>query len=308
MGQLHYYISLVAIILSLGSCTNTSETDKRDNINFIVIGDWGKYGNAKQQLVAQSMNKLAANRKVDFIISTGDNFYDKGVESIQDTLWQTVYKQIYDLPYIKNLDWYVVLGNHDYQGNYKAQVEYSKVDKNWILPDNYYAMEKATAGFSAKFVFTDTNPLRKYYWSKPDKYLYINNQDTTAQLQWLDSILVSSKSDWNIVIGHHPIYSSGKHGGMRELANSFVPLFNKTNTQVYFAGHEHDLQHQKPAGSVHYFISGAGAQTRPVGKNEDTSFSASKLGFAYVTLTSNELKLEFIDAGVKTIYETIIMR
>jgi len=302
-----FSILFICFFLFFYGC-KAPQTIKNDSISFIVIGDWGNNGNKKQKLVAQSMDNLAAKRKVDFIISTGDNFYSKGVDSKDDSLWQIAYQQVYNLPYIKDLDWYVVLGNHDYQGNYKAQLDYSRVDNNWILPNNYYSKEKFADNFTAKFIFADTNPLKKSYWEKPDTYRYINEQDTAAQLHWLDSTLTSSTANWNIVIGHHPVYSSGKHGSNDELINSFKPLFNANGVQAYFAGHEHDLQHQKPVGSVHYFISGAGAKTRPTGKNKDTSFSTDKLGFAYVTLTSNELKLEFIDADGKTIYKTVIMR
>lgn len=40
------------------------------------------------QSVAVSMGKVAAKLKPNFIVSTGDNFYDAGVESTKDPLWK----------------------------------------------------------------------------------------------------------------------------------------------------------------------------------------------------------------------------
>jgi len=35
-------------------------------------------------------------------------------------------------------------------------------------------------------------------------------------------------------------------------------------SEIYFTGHEHALQHQKPIGHTHYFVSGEGSEIRPV--------------------------------------------
>jgi hypothetical protein len=48
------------------------------SIQFIVIGDWGTPGAKGQVLVANQMNELAAGTSIDFIVTTGDNFYMKG--------------------------------------------------------------------------------------------------------------------------------------------------------------------------------------------------------------------------------------
>ena len=42
-------------------------------VNAEQVGDWGRDGHDNQTLVAAAMGKAA--RDLDFIISTGDNFY-----------------------------------------------------------------------------------------------------------------------------------------------------------------------------------------------------------------------------------------
>lgn len=44
---------------------------------FFVIGDWGRQGNGNQRLVARMMADVAGCMAPDFIVSTGDNFYDR---------------------------------------------------------------------------------------------------------------------------------------------------------------------------------------------------------------------------------------
>lgn len=57
------------------------------------------------------MELVAKREKIDFIISTGDNFYYEGVDSISDPLWQSVYEGVYNSKEnLKKLDWYSSLG------------------------------------------------------------------------------------------------------------------------------------------------------------------------------------------------------
>ncbi|KIY93594.1 hypothetical protein MNEG_14369, partial [Monoraphidium neglectum] len=46
------------------------------NATFFVIGDWGRMGNGDQRQAAKMMADVAACMRPDFVISTGDNFYD----------------------------------------------------------------------------------------------------------------------------------------------------------------------------------------------------------------------------------------
>jgi len=41
-----------------------------------VIGDYGYKMDVSQKEVATKMEEVAAKEKVDFILNTGDNFYD----------------------------------------------------------------------------------------------------------------------------------------------------------------------------------------------------------------------------------------
>jgi predicted ATP-grasp superfamily ATP-dependent carboligase len=86
----------------------------RTSLDFLIVGDWG-IPNSIQYNVAKQLNNYATNIKFNSILSMGDNFYSTGVTSTNDPLWTNVWRNVYlNLPNIKNLTWYVVLGNHDW--------------------------------------------------------------------------------------------------------------------------------------------------------------------------------------------------
>ena len=179
------------------------------------------------------------------------------------------------------------------------------------MPARYYTkVKKVDSKSSILFVFLDTDPFIDDYMKNPQHYADIAMQSADKELVWLDSVLANSKETWKIVAGHHPVYSSGsEHGNQKELIERLKPVLEKYHVDVYFAGHEHDLQHQfAKDGTVNYFVSGAGSEVRPTGKNETTKFSASTPGFAAVSVTKNKLDLQFIDAKGKILYSTSILK
>jgi 3',5'-cyclic AMP phosphodiesterase CpdA len=281
-----------------GDSTSTRKFTKSvvpaDAFVFYVIGDWGRKGKYHQRKVAESMNECAKEKAPEFIISTGDNFYTFGVKSTKDKLWKKSYEDIYNGDAIKSVDWYPVLGNHDHYGNEEAEIEYSKINQHWKMPAEYFSSEQSAGNTTASFVFTNTEPLAHY-----------NNAETQAQWKFIDSCLAATNATWKFVVGHHPVYSSNPmHGNTPVLIDKLKPLLEKYNVQAYFAGHDHDLQHQQPKGSnVDYFVSGAGSELRPSASYEHTKFAQSTAGFALVALTADKMMVYFIDEGGNIIYE-----
>ena len=252
------------------------------SLQFIVIGDWGRHGSRGQRSVAEQMNDLATSNPVDFIVSTGDNFYPNGVENVDDPCWQESFEIIYSLPALKDIPWYIALGNHDYMGNVDAQIEYGANHVNWMFPQSYHAEDfKIDRQTKVHFIFLDTNPFLEEYKRRTIFFRNLDFQDTDGQLQWLNVTLDKSDADWTIAVGHHPVYSSGYHRDTVELKNVLPALFEKYRVEAYFAGHDHHLEHSQPVGDTDYFISGGGAQVRSVSPNRQNKFAVSSLGFAH---------------------------
>jgi tartrate-resistant acid phosphatase type 5 len=139
--------------------------DSLDNsLSFIIIGDFGYYGKGNQMLTAKSLGNFCAKNKCDFILSTGDNFYPAGVNSVNDVHWKQSFEDVYNHDSIKNLKWYSILGNRDYRQNPTSQIEYSSLKSNisWNMMNNYFSFEKSFPNIinplRLNFLTLDTTP------------------------------------------------------------------------------------------------------------------------------------------------------
>ena len=267
-------------------------------LNFFIISDWGWSGEKDQQAVADGMAKQAEQINPQFIVSCGDNFQIAGVTSTTDPLWKTNFENVYTQKSLQ-VDWFPVLGNHDYKGSTQAQIDYSKISPRWKLEDHYYTfVRKINDSISARFIFLDTPPLVEQYHTKAG-YPDVAAQDTARQIQWLKDVLANSKEQWNIVFGHHPVYSASKtHGNTPDMIRKVKPLLEMYNAQFYFCGHDHDFQHLHEKGKkVDYVVSGTGGEPRPSTMNELSLFSNSTAGFSEVTFHADSIRVVFMGAN-----------
>jgi tartrate-resistant acid phosphatase type 5 len=269
------------------------------DLTFLVLGDWGM-GTSEQRRVAAQMGKAAAAIGTRFVISTGDNFYPDGVTSAEDTLWKTHFEDVYAAPALM-IPWYIALGNHDHRGNVDAQVEYTKRSSRWRMPATYYKHTETLADRShADFFFIDSQVIRdghRRFWVR---------SAGDAQLMWLERELAASTARWKIAVGHHPVFSGGKHGNTEPLVVLLKPLLERYGVQVYLSGHDHDLQHLA-VGKVHYLISGAGSAPRPSRAVAGTRFvMGNRLGFMAARLAPHAMDIEFIDDGGTSLYRASI--
>lgn len=272
---------------------------------FFVIGDWGRMGSPNQMVVANQMNEWATVENPDFIITTGDNFYDVGVADVNDSHWEQSFVKVYKGSRIKNKTWYPVLGNHDYVTNPQAEIDYSAKNPRWQLPSYYYQkLISLGDGIKLRLIFMDTSPFEKSYYNSS----FANNiikQDTLKQKRWLDSLTSLSDASWKVVIGHHHIYTGGvRKNDPNPVRNSIEPIFIKNKVDVYFCGHEHDLQHMKDSNKpTHYFLSGAGSDLRPTGSIPQTLFAQSIQGFMSVTVSKSTLEVKIISYQGDVVYQ-----
>lgn len=274
-------------------------------LNFFVISDWGWNGENDQQEVADQMT-LQAKTKIhpQFIVSCGDNFQLSGVASTQDPLWMTNFENVYKSNALQ-VEWFPVLGNHDYKGNTQAEIDYSNISRRWRLTDHYYTfVRKINDSISARFIFLDTTPLVDSY-HKGNGYPDIAKQDSAKQVRWLNDVLANSKEQWKIVFGHHPVYSaSKKHGNTPEMIQKVKPLLEKYNAQFYFCGHDHDFQRLHEKGkTVDYIVTGTGGEPRPSSKNDMSIFSGSVPGFSEVTFHADSIRVVFMGANGVPVYQ-----
>lgn len=277
-------------------------------LNFAVIGDWGRQGRPDQKQVADQMAVACRNADARFVISLGDNFYERGVISLKDDHWQKSFEEVYAAPSLQ-VPWYVILGNHDYRGYTVPQLEYGKTHSRWVMPARYFnKVHPVDAATNLECFYIDTSPFIREYHDRSHEFVEIPAQDTAAQLKWLEQSLAESKAQWKFVLGHHPIYSSGiAHGNQPEIIEHILPLLQKYKVNAYFAGHDHDLEHLK-VGDLDLIVSGAGSEHRPVKEPPTSPFAQAVSGFAMVSVSAERMQLRFIDNTGKLLYETTSSR
>jgi tartrate-resistant acid phosphatase type 5 len=294
-----------------GFITDLRKLDK--GLNFLLMGDFGRYGQFYQKEVALQMGKAAATIDAQFVLSVGDNFYPNGVQSTQDYSWIASYESVYTDYSLQN-DWFVALGNHDYRGNIQAQIDYSALSRRWHMPAPYYKKTfDLKDGNKVLVLVMDTSPfIDSYYEKGTDMYENILAQDTTAQKKWLiQELEVKDETiKWKIVVGHHPLYSGGKRKNSADTKNfekKFATIFDRYKVDAYFCGHEHDLQIIKPKGRyTTQFLSGSACEVRPTGNREGTMFAAETPGFMTFSLTDSKLLAQIVDAYGKVIHLSVI--
>ncbi|WP_197428212.1 metallophosphoesterase [Phnomibacter ginsenosidimutans] len=116
---------------------------------------------------------------------------------------------------------------------------------------------------------------------------------------------------WKLVVGHHPMYTGGSRTegyDTKAIRNSLKPLLDKYKVDAYINGHEHSLQHIKPAGVTHHFISGAASERTAVKLIPDARMVASTYGFMLFSVTANHMLVQTIDYNGQIIYSSNIAK
>ncbi len=282
--------------LLLVTAVTWSQPSEPPSVRFLIVGDEGGFASNDQKAVAAAMANEAGRIGAQFIVTVGDNFHENGIASATDPRWKTEFEEVY-YQHPLQISWYPSLGNHEYRGNTDAELGYSNLSPRWKFKYRYYAQnERIDDSTSLLIVHLDTSPFLNQYKLAPTVY-HLAGQDTKRQLVWLDSVLTVSSARWKIIVGHHPIYSATPKGGnTQELMDELLPILKAHRVPLYVAGHQHFLQHLRH-DSMDFVVSGGGADHSTVTQlRDDVVFGLSAVGFVSVTITPQNLQLDFVGA------------
>lgn len=238
-----------------------------------VVGDVGRGSDE----VARGITNAGP---VDAIVITGDNIYPCGVQSPDDPQW-SVLRPLSAI----GVPLYPVLGNHDHCGNPDAQIDAPL--PHWHFPAREYAIDTPVA----QFRFLDTTP-------------YVRGLQPAPHFSF-------DSGSWRIVVGHHPLFSSGYHGRFsREEHRRMLELLPAMrDVDLYICGHDHHLE--LIDGKPLMLISGAGSEPRPaVLRHLETRWAneGSFRGFAILELTATTMTVQFYDSSGKQISTKFVYR
>ena len=316
MKQLKHFWKLFLLAIVFSGCQLTAQEQNilpqlsGENFNFMVAGDMGRRGESEQQNIADLMGKMAETGKIRLLAVAGDPIHDDGVKNINDEEWKLKIENIYTAPSLHAIPWYVVSGNHEYNGSVQAILDYSNVSKRWNAPARYFSLEQTidSTGQKCLLVFIDTSPLIDKYRTE-EKYSDAGEQDMDAQLQWIEETLALSDARWKIVIGHHPVYAgTNKTESERtDLQERLNPILVKNDVDVYVCGHIHNFQHiRSEVGNVNYIVNSSASRSRPIEKNQEMLFGNPDPGFSVFSVSANNIEFYAINHTGETVYNYVI--
>jgi hypothetical protein len=305
----------------------TERANSKSPVRFLVVGDFGRDGWCCQRDVAVEMERAALAIDANFVINTGDSFYDGGIETVTDEQIKTSFLNVYNQPKLRSLDFFSVLGNHEYRGSASAVLQIPGRHQRFTMDGRWYAKTFRSVGNAyIQMIFIDTSPMIESY-KKPGydsaSDIMLKRPDgitsqwakVEEQMTWLEGRLQNEKYNFSmrVVIGHHPIYDYSGHAGENRsfLQARLAPLLEQYNVSAYFAGHDHSLQAAQVQKVVH-FVSGGGSKISPSGETADTPESAiqfyyMKNGFMACTAYDDELRVGVVDLEGKLL-DSIIVR
>ena len=315
------FFSLLFLAILLGGCTQRTSQVQNEHITFIVASDMGRDEESEQSNIAELMALFVEQNSIDFLAVAGDPIHDDGVQSIEDEEWKLKIEDVYTAQSLHSIPWYVVSGNHEYNGSVQAILDYSNVSERWNAPARYFSFTKKIGNSDDEclFIFIDTAPLidryRTGYDEEDDEYEEYSDageQNMERQLFWLDSTLVASNSRWKIVIGHHPVYAKTTKGMSErsDMQERVGALLEKHGADMYICGHIHNFQHIKPeGGKVHYVVNSSASQSRPVHEIDEVEgmiFGNPDPGYSVFTVSTDSVRFSFVNHKGETVYRNAI--
>ena len=251
---------------------------------FAVIADTGS-GNMHQYAVGRALVRYHEKNPFDTVLLAGDNIYNNGEFSKISSAFAIPYEDLLK----RGVKFYASLGNHDVRSeNGDLQVAYPQFN---MQGKRYYTHGQG----DVRFFVLETNSI-----ANP------NSPDRAAQLEWLDQELTASKAKWNIVYGHHNIYSAGVYQVNRVMERDVTPILKKHKVKLWINGHDHNYQRSNPIDGVTYLVcGGGGASLYPVQAQSWTAFAETTHSFGIVDVYQDQIfitgvnsKSEIIDRGL----------
>lgn len=240
------------------------------NRRFVAIGDWGgqsssPYYNAPEMATAVAMGNFTQRNPVDFVLALGDNYYDDGIPGDATSYrFKDTFEDVFTAPTLQGMPYFAVLGNHDYLGNYTAEVAYTELSARWEMPSTYYTQVIQYNGsngspFTLQLVAIDTVELAGLTSGEDPTEQPPGPADQVraqTQIQWIQQTLSTSSADILLVIGHYPVFSGCSHGPTLILDLELEPLLEQYGAH-YFSGHDH-CQEYMEYKNVSYILTGVG--------------------------------------------------
>lgn len=241
----------------------------QQRLRLLAVADTGS-GDANQRAVALQMAEVHRRRPVDLVLLGGDTIYPDGDLARVEATFEGPYRDLLTA----GVPFHGVLGNHDIlTANGDPHLAY----RPFGMAGRWYALRRGPV----QLLMLDTN----------------SNARWQHQLPWLRQQLASSTAPWKVVMGHHPLVSSGLYGDDAAGQARLLPLLRRYQVQLYINGHDHHYERSLPLdGTTFLTVGGGGASLRPVLASSRTARAVSRFSFAELEFVGSQLQLQAWDS------------
>ncbi|MFA9392501.1 MAG: metallophosphoesterase [Prolixibacteraceae bacterium] len=260
-----------------------------DSIVFAVIGDYGYDGKPENKVA-----DMVKSWNPDFILTTGDNNYQKGNFS---TLNNNIGKYYADYIY-----------NFDASGVYKCKGRASEEEINRFFPSPGNHDTYSSSGLTPylNYFTLPGNELFYHFNWGPVSFYALNSteRDMNEQFAWLEENLAKDSANFQVVYFHHSPYSPGPHGNEDKMQWDY----QAHGVELVMTGHDHIYARieKKDEEGFYYLITGAGgkslynASSNPL---DSALFSVVSYDLNYGAIqckaTTNQLVVEYYSIGTE---------
>lgn len=287
--------------------------DPKSN-HILLLGDWGADSEPMQQIaVANAMKRWASDNSIrpDALFMLGDNFCGEMPDGINSHRWIKQFEQMYPSSLFPG-PVYAVLGDHDYETSrgdkVEAELAYTRQSARWTMPRRWYSVKIPKKNPLLTLVCLDSNiPGSKGHELSPWSSVLTGRQHDEQQ-QWLEAELAKPRTTpFVAVAAHHPLYSNGQHRDNPKLIAQWDSLLRRHNVDLYFSGHDHDLQHLEFEGHPTSFVISGGGGAELVGRTTQPQgrvpWGRHALGFTDLQISKEEVVVRHIGKDATILYE-----
>jgi hypothetical protein len=241
---------------------------------------------------------IAADPAIEAVLPLGDLQYECGelanFEAFYDPTWGRFRERSYPVP-----------GNHEYRSGSECEPEAGPRAEGYFDYWNGVGEQTGRAG--------DRD--RGYYSFDLGTWhvIALNSNcddvggcdETSPQGVWLAADLLAHSAECTLAYWHHPRFSSGEHGGTRDV-EGFWRLLHAAGADVVLNGHDHDYERfapqapdgsPDPAGGIRQFVVGTGGKSLRNFTSEEPhveAADASTFGVLRLTLGDGGYDWKFV--------------
>ena len=247
----------------------TTRKPRGAKIRFVAFGD-NSYGDISDRATAYH----AYRAMPDFVMNTGDNVYESGLDNEYARYFFPVYNADEagprtGAPLLRAVPFYTCIANHDVHGK-TADGPVADFAKDPDALGYYTAMHLPGNGPAEpshptpivgpdatldtfRKVAGDRYPRQANYsydvgdahFLVLDSNVYVDPTDPALQA-WVERDLKGTDAIWRFVVYHHPAFNVGHEHYASQHMRVLSPLLERCGVDVCFHGHEHTYQRTRP--------------------------------------------------------------